>query len=62
MNKSKVDGSNVDMGAKSETFNEHNTIVLPYFGQIPETIQFMFQKFKIQINQILKNLKSSCEK
>ena len=32
---------------QSEIFDEHNTIVLPYFGQISKTIQFMLKKFKI---------------
>ena len=40
-------GSNVDTDTQSEIFDEHNTIALPYFGQISKTIQFMLKKFKI---------------
>ena len=40
-------GSNVDMDTQNKVFDEHNTIVLPYFGQISKTIQFMFKIFKI---------------
>ena len=39
--------SNVDTDAQSEVFDEHNTILLLYFGQISKTIQFMLKKFKI---------------
>ena len=39
--------SNVDTDTQSEVFDEHNTIVLPYFDQISKTIQFMLKKFKI---------------
>ena len=39
--------SNVDIVTQSEIFDEHNTIVLPYIGQISKTIQFMMKKFKI---------------
>ena len=37
--------SNVDMDTQSGIFDKHNTIVLPYFGQISKTIQFMLKKF-----------------
>ena len=37
----------MDTDAQSEIFDKHNTIVLPYFGQISKTIQFMLKKFKI---------------
>ena len=39
-------GSNVEMDIKNEAFDEHNTIVFPYFGQILKTIHFILKKFK----------------
>ena len=39
--------SNVDTDKQSEIFDEHNAIVLPYFGQISKRIQFMLKKFRI---------------
>ena len=39
--------SDVDTDTQSEIFDAHNTIVLPYFGQISKIIQFMLKKFKI---------------
>ena len=39
--------SSVDTDTQSKICDEHNTIVLPYFGQISKTIQFMLKKFKI---------------
>ena len=38
--------SGVDTDTQSEIFDEHNTIVLPYFGQSSKTIKFMLKKFK----------------
>ena len=38
---------NVDTDTQSEIFDKNNTIVLPYFGQISKTIQFMLKKFQI---------------
>ena len=35
------------MDTQNEAFDEHNTIVLLYFGRISKTIQFMLKKFKI---------------
>ena len=40
-------GSNVDTDTQTGIFDEHNTIFLPHFGQITQTIQFMLKKFKI---------------
>ena len=38
---------NVDTDTQSEIFYKNNTIVLPYFGQIPKIIQSMLKKFQI---------------
>ena len=40
-------GNNVDMDIQSEGLDEHNTIILPYFGQIFKKIRFMFKKLEI---------------
>ena len=38
---------NIDTDTQSEIFDKNNSIVLPYFGQIPKTIQSMLKKFNI---------------
>ena len=38
-------GNSVGTDKQFEAFDERKTIVLPYFGQILNTIQFMLKKF-----------------
>ena len=39
--------SNVNSDTQTDIFDKHNTIDLPYFGQISKIIHFMLKKLKI---------------